>query len=356
MLQTVLTQYGLNPTEFQIIPFGSGLINRTWKVSNEINSFILQQINTHVFLKPHDIAHNLQLIAAYLRQTAPDYLFAAPLAAQDREYLIESEGQFFRLLPFIDNSHTVNYLTQSHQAYEAALQFGKLTSALNKFDVVQLKHPIVDFHKLSSRIAQFKQALVHADKQRLLQAQNEIFKINNYSSIADQYEQLKKNPAVKLRVIHHDTKINNVLFDEAGKGLAVVDLDTMMPGYFISDVGDMMRTYLAQASEEEQDLTKITIRYDFFAAIYAGYIEAMGEHLTPTEKDLFIYAGEFMIYMQAVRFLTDFLNNDVYYPVTYPNHNLMRAQNQLKLLEEYISAKPDFEQITADSRKLYASN
>lgn len=113
-----------------------------------------------------------------------------------------------------------------------------------------------------------------------------------------------------------------------------------MPGYFISDVGDMMRTYLSPANEEEQDLDKIHIRKENFKAIYAGYMEEMGGVLTYTEKQLFFYAGEFMIYMQAVRFLTDYLNGDVYYHTTYPGQNLARARNQLTLLDKYIQARP----------------
>src|SRR5690606_13410418 len=107
---------------------------------------------------------------------------------------------------------------------------------------------------------------------------------------------------IPLRVIHHDTKISNVLFDEYGKGLCVIDLDTVMPGYYISDVGDMMRTYLSPANEEEKDLSKVLIRKDIFRAIYEGYMDKMGKELNKNEKFFFIYSGEFLIYMQALRF------------------------------------------------------
>ena len=121
-----------------------------------------------------------------------------------------------------------------------------------------------------------------------------------------------------------------------------------MPGYYISDLGDMFRTYLCPVDEEEQDLTKIEIRKDIFSAIAKGYLKNMGEMLTPSEKKLFVYAGKFMIYMQAIRFLTDYLANDQYYGEKYPGHNLARAKNQLKLLEEYISSSNLFEKIVAD--------
>jgi hypothetical protein len=124
-----------------------------------------------------------------------------------------------------------------------------------------------------------------------------------------------------------------VLFDKNGKGMCVIDLDTVMPGYFISDVGDMMRTYLCPVSEEEKDLDKIGIRRDFYQAIVEGYRSKMHQHLTSTENKYFFYAGAFMIYMQALRFLTDHLNNDRYYGAAYPGHNFVRAQNQLVLLQ-----------------------
>src|SRR5690606_16193853 len=130
-----------------------------------------------------------------------------------------------------------------------------------------------------------------------------------------------------------------------GKGSCVIDLDTVMPGYLISDVGDMMRTYLSPANEEVQDLNQVSVRLEMFRAIFEGYMSELSDKLTATEKELFIYSGKFIIYMQALRFLTDYLNNDTYYGAVYPEHNLSRAKNQIKLLEEYIGAEKDFEKI-----------
>ncbi|HVW97222.1 MAG TPA: aminoglycoside phosphotransferase family protein [Mucilaginibacter sp.] len=345
MLQNILIAYGLDPQYYQTRPFGSGLINHTWKVTGGDQQFILQRINKKVFKSPLDIAENLHTISVYLSENSPAYVFAAPLPAVDGRLLIESEGEYFRLSPFISNSHTVDFLTQSSQAYEAARQFGKFTFLLRGMDTARLKYPLADFHNLTLRISQFENALVKADKEKIRQGATEIKMAEYDSAIGNVYDDLVNGKRIPLRVIHHDTKINNVLFDEEGKGLAVIDLDTVMPGYFISDVGDMMRTYLSEANEEETDLNKIKVRENFFAAIYAGYMEQMGSVLTNDEKNLFIYAGKFMIYMQAIRFLTDFLNGDVYYPVKYPLHNLERAKNQFRLLESYVAAEPKFANI-----------
>src|SRR4030095_16644665 len=140
-----------------------------------------------------------------------------------------------------------------------------------------------------------------------------IAEIKKHTHILAAFEKIQKNNSVRQRVIHHDTKISNVLFDAQGKGICVIDLDTVMPGYFISDVGDMMRTYLSPVSEEEKDFSKIRIREDFYKAIVNGYYKEMKDSLTEIEKQHFFYSGCFMIYMQALRFLTDFLNNDIYY-------------------------------------------
>ena len=174
---------------------------------------------------------------------------------------------------------------------------------------------------------------------------NESFK---HHEIAETYSNLLDSNEMPLRVIHHDTKISNVLFNDDQEALCVVDLDTVMPGYYLSDVGAMMCTYLSAANEEEKDLSKIGVRHEFFKAIYKEYLSEMDGVLTETEKRHFIFAGKMIIYIQALRFLTDFLNNDVYYGAKYPGHNLIRAKIQFKLLNEYINAGLVFEQIIND--------
>jgi Ser/Thr protein kinase RdoA (MazF antagonist) len=140
-------------------------------------------------------------------------------------------------------------------------------------------------------------------------------------------------------VTHHDTKISNVLFDAGGKGICIIDLDTLMPGYFISDIGDMMRTYLSPVNEEGKNTDDIFIRENFYHAIVEGYHEEMKGELTSSEKDHFYYAALFMTYMQALRFLTDYLNNDRYYVPVYASQNLVRAKNQSVLLERLLEKK-----------------
>ena len=176
-------------------------------------------------------------------------------------------------------------------------------------------------------------------------------KLYKHEHILQTYTHLVTDSGMPLRVIHHDTKISNILFDDQQNGLCVIDLDTVMPGYYLSDVGDMMRTYLSPANEEEADFSKIHIRENFFSAVCKGYLSEMGNVLSETEKKYFIFSGELMIYMQAIRFLTDFLNNDVYYGTKYPGHNLNRARNQFTLLNKYIAAEEKFKQLIIEAER-----
>lgn len=345
-IDTVLKAFGLAPAACRVEKLGSGLINDTFKVDGSVDSFVLQQINTAVFKSPNAIAENLNLVAAYLRKNYPDYLFTAPLPALSGKLLVETaDGGYYRLLPFVTGSHTINAVQNSKQAFEAARQFGKFSRLLQGFDVGLLQYTLPDFHNLPLRFAQFKKACETADNARLNDSDNEINEANGHFEIVVTYQEIVEGGQIPLRVIHHDTKINNVLFDEDDNGLCVIDLDTIMPGYFLSDVGDMMRTYLSSASEEETDMQKISINQEFFASIYKGYMWEMGDVLTTKEKDYFFFAGKMMIYMQALRFLTDHLNNDIYYGIRYPGHNLMRAKNQFTLLNNYIEAEPRLRQV-----------
>jgi Ser/Thr protein kinase RdoA (MazF antagonist) len=343
--ENLLELFGLNPAEYKTIGFGSGLINHTWKVCGPKN-YILQQINTHVFKQPEAIAQNIDLLNDYLKVIAPSYLFVAPVKTQSGQAMVKSPaGEYYRLFPFIEGSVTLTEINDPRQAFEAAWQFGKFTSLLKDFDPQQLNYTLPDFHNLQLRYNQFTGAAANASADRLAIAADTIEQIEQHQDILLTYQQLTKQQLLPLRVIHHDTKISNILFDENDKGLCVIDLDTVMPGYFISDVGDMMRTYLSPANEEEKDFSKIQINDDCFYAIYKGYSGAM--ELTSVEKEYFIYAGKFIIYMQALRFLTDFINGDVYYHTTYPQQNLMRAQNQLTLLDRYMDLETSFSEFIA---------
>ena len=340
MPQSILQSYGLDVGTALLIPFGNGLINSTWKVVSPDGVYILQRINTAVFKHPFHIATNISFIAQHFGQHHPEYKFVAPIASLSGDELVSgNDNTYYRLFSFVEGSHTKDVVKTPAQAYEAAMQFGRFTRLLKGFDVAELKITIPGFHDLELRYSQFQQSLISGNQLRITEAKQLIQTLISNKGIVGEYVAIKKNPDFKLRVTHHDTKISNVLFDGKDKSICVIDLDTIMPGYFISDVGDMMRTYLCPVSEEESDCSKIEIRDDFYKAIVEGYYAEMKDELTETEKGYFFYAGKFMIYMQALRFLTDYFNDDVYYGEKYAGQNFIRAKNQLVLLQKLMEKK-----------------
>jgi Ser/Thr protein kinase RdoA (MazF antagonist) len=349
MLQSIFDAFGLTQNTNTAVPFGSGLINHTWKIGNNGNTYILQRINHTIFKIPEAIAHNIKITGKYLTQHYPDYLFVLPVKSVSGEDIVfEKDIGYFRLMPFVENSHTIDVVQQPELAFEAAKQFGKFTRLLSGFDASQLKITLPDFHNLTLRYNQFEEALENGNATRIKQAKKQIAAVIAHKQLVETFESIKANPQFKIRVTHHDTKISNVLFNESNKGLCVIDLDTLMTGYFISDVGDMMRTYLSPVSEEEQDFSKIEIREDYFLAIVKGYIGELKDELSAEEISHFVYAGKFMIYMQAIRFLTDYINNDVYYGSKYDGHNFVRAGNQLTLLQQLLVKEHELENTVKD--------
>lgn len=337
-LQKILSEYNVG-TESIIEPHGNGLINNTWKVSDGDIHYILQRINDNVFKQPSDIEYNIHQIAEYLKKNHHDYLFVAPVETISGKEMVNHPHGYFRLFPFINNSYTIDVAVTPQQAFEAACQFGSFTKKLSKFAAASLKTTIPDFHNLDFRYQQFEDVFKSGNPSRLKQSAKSIQFIVEHDDIVKEFGIIQADKDFKSRVTHHDTKISNVLFGKDEKGLCVIDLDTVMPGYFISDVGDMMRTYLSPVSEEEKDLDKIAIREDFFKAIVEGYLHEMSSELSDTELKHFVYAGKFMIYMQAVRFLTDYLNNDKYYGVAYEDQNYVRANNQITLLQRLLDSE-----------------
>jgi Ser/Thr protein kinase RdoA (MazF antagonist) len=338
LIEQVLNEYGFQADQVSYKPFGTGHINSTWLISiqNSTEQYILQSINRNVFKEPEIIAANVKKLSDYLKKHNPDYLFVGAIPSRNGSEMAYVGDIYWRLTKFIENSVSFDTLSDPEQAYEAAVQFGRLNRLLADFDASQLKETIPGFHDLGLRYRQFAEAYENTSESLKQKAATEIQKAKHYSFILDYFNSFKNSIDFPNRAMHHDTKISNMLFDkDTMKGICVIDLDTMMSGKFISDLGDMMRTYLCAFSENEPDTDKIFIRIEYFQAIIRGYLHEMGSILTAVEKDLILFSGKYLIYMQAIRFLSDFLNGSIYYPISYPEQNLDRARNQFKLLAEF---------------------
>jgi len=336
--QDLLPFYGISSGTHTVRAFGTGLIHTTLVVEvagGGKPAFILQRVNDAVFRKPLDISANLEQLGRHLSARHPGYLLPLPMPTLEGQPYARPDGAWWRIIPYVPGSHAVDVCDRPEDAYEAALQFGTFTSRFEGMDATALKDTIPSFHDLSFRWRQFMTALQDGDSERIRECNDEVRTLRSLADIVDTYQRICKEPSFRRRVTHHDTKISNVLFDEGRKGLCVIDLDTVMAGYAISDLGDMFRTYLSPLNEESSDFSSIHVRRDFRVAILEGYSERMSDLLTDPERRMLDYAGEFMIYMQAMRFLTDHINRDIYYGASYPGQNLVRARNQIRLLSEY---------------------
>lgn len=318
---------------YRIGRIGSGYIHYTFKIVGE-QSFILQRVNKNVFKQPEVIDSNLSHAADFLKKNFPEFLFLTPVKAVDgRTMVYDAEGFPWRLFPFIEHTFTIDKVSTAEQAFSAAKEFARLSKNLDGIDTNLFKPTIDRFHDLSWRYEQFQSAFTNGSIERKHIAKDITRQAQHFHFLVDEYEGLIRSGKLKLRITHNDTKINNILFDErTSKAVCAIDLDTLMPGYFIYDAGDMIRTFVSPVDEDEKDVSGIVVRREIYNAVREGYLSEMNSVLSEDEKTAFRFSGLMMTYIMGLRFLADYLNGDVYYQIRYPDHNLVRATNQFSLL------------------------
>jgi aminoglycoside phosphotransferase (APT) family kinase protein len=331
-IEEIIHQFFDNQPVISAAPFGTGHINDTWRIAlagaSGPTAFILQRINHEVFRQPEAVMRNIALVAEHLsRQDYPlDILRPLPTLSGDLWY--KNEDGYWRAFPFIENTMTIDRVETEAQAFEAASAFGEFLRALHGINARQLAVTIPGFHDGLRRFHFFQTVLANALPDRLDRVRKEVGEILQNQWLFQKVAALD----LPLRAVHHDTKINNVLFDAyTQKARCVIDLDTVMPGVVLSDFGDMVRTFTSPADEDEADLSKVEMRAPIFKALSEGFLEKMSDVLTPAEKENLAEGGRWLTLMQAVRFLGDYLAGDVYYKTHYPEHNLVRTRNQLHL-------------------------
>jgi thiamine kinase-like enzyme len=335
----------LAPNKITVEPIGHGLINHSYKVScNSVPSFLLQQINKKVFPRPQDVQENYLNIWQYAEFEFTGLKLPVPFYCDKKTTLfIDQKKNYWRVFEFIADSTTLNIAKKPQQAKAAAKAFAKFTAAFGDFNVGQLKTIIPDFHNLSFRYEEMEQAEKGDLYERIAKAQPLIRELKDRERYRHFYEIITNSDEFPLRVMHHDAKISNVLFSQTtGRVICLVDFDTVMPGYFFSDLGDMIRSMAVNHNENYLHFEKIQVRKNYYEAIISGYLSVMGKHLTDSEKKYIHYAGLLMVYMQTLRFLTDFMLGGIYYKAEYKGQNFDRALNQLTLLrrlEEFLKTE-----------------
>lgn len=326
---------------------GSGHIHRTHLLISgepgEQSRYILQSLNTYVFNKPEAVQDNIRRVLDYLKNKSP----ADPknpdleiIETLDGEILhVDRNGNFWRCYRYIENSIIYETVTDPGQAYEGALTFGRFAARLMGYSPRRLHVTIPHFMDAEWRDKQLIYAEFTNPGERLSRVQPELKRVRDLAEIPMQFTRIRT--ALPDRVVHNDTKISNVLFDEkSGKGKSIIDLDTVMTGTLLTDFGDMVRSFTPPGKEDKTGPDSFECREDVFGALSDGFSEAASHFLSDIERSNLLLGAKTVIYMQAVRFLTDYLKGDVYYRTEHPEQNLYRTRNQLGLLESLL-AKED---------------
>ena len=347
--QEALEAFSNSLQGFAVKPLKSGLINQSFKITSKMTgeSFLLQGINQHVFPEPGKVQYNYELLWKYLQSQEIFFFIPEPkYFAGDAILFCDSRKNCWRVFEFVEGAKTFVVAEKTSQAWAVAESFAEFTASFSNFDAEQLAIIIPGFHNLSFRFNQFKDALHTHQYDRLQRAIDLIDELKKRERYANFFDVLTESDEFPKRVMHHDAKISNVLFDEdSDEVICPIDFDTVMPGYFFSDIGDMIRSMACNLDEASTEFDKIKIRKSYYEAILEGYLSVMGKYFTDAEKKYIHVSGIIMIYMQALRFLTDYLNGDIYYRVTYPGQNFDRAMNQLTLLkrlEEFLLKEYNF--------------
>ncbi len=333
---SILKHFFSSNAILQCVPFGAGHINDTYKITlkNEPQPYILQRINTAIFRKPQAIMENINQIATHLR-SKQDYPLEILEAVKglDGTTLFEHEQHYWRVFPWIKNSFGYEVITDPSQAYEAVRGFAFFTNALLDLSPALIQDTLPDFKNNALRVTQFERAILKNREQRVETCLPEIEFIKKQMPWLHELNTLL--PSLPRRIVHLDTKLNNVLMDaDTLRALCVIDLDTVMEGYIFDDFGDMVRTACNPCAEDETDTSKIKFNHPIYTALRKGYLEILEKSLTKPEIDSLFLGTKVVIWVQAMRFLTDYLEGDVYYKTTYSTHNLVRAKGQIALVKQ----------------------
>jgi Ser/Thr protein kinase RdoA (MazF antagonist) len=354
-LLAILNQFQLEESIVSVQPFGNGHINETLKAIDEkgTSKYILQRINHAIFTDVELLQNNINTVTTHIRKKLKaagekdiDRKVLSFLPTKDGKLYYFDGDSYWRVCLYISDSRTIDELN-THSAYEAGKAFGNFQSMLSDIPDDTLGETIPNFHNMEFRLQQFNDALRANTAGRLNEVKDLVAEINKRAEVMCMQEKLYREGTLKKRINHCDTKVNNILFDENGNVLCVIDLDTVMPGFVLSDIGDFIRTGCNTGAEDDANLENIKVNTQIFEAYARGYMETAKYFLTPLEIKLLPYGGRLLTYMQTVRFLTDYLNGDTYYKIHFRKHNLQRTCAQFKLLKELEAKAEEMEAFIA---------
>jgi hypothetical protein len=330
--QEILSAFDLIPVNIE--PVTEGLINAGFKITTDDRIWFLQKINTQIFTSPATVQHNYELIAAELQHKKSFKLPSIKKTIAGEHYL-QFHNESWRCFEFYDHCYSRSLITSEKDAYTIGSCFGKLTADLGGLDEEKIKITIPHFHDLHFRYSNFLKSIHHAKPERLQKTKNIIAGIQENNWPLKLYERMTmETENFGRHIMHHDCKLSNILFSrETGEVVCPVDMDTTMPGYFFSDLGDMIRSLGNNLDEDDADIQKMKLETGLIESVEKGYESAVSSFFTKEEIKFLPYSGHLLAFMQTLRFVTDYLQDDIYYKINYPEHNLHRSRNQWRLFE-----------------------
>ncbi len=328
-------------------PCGFGHINDTYaarfrKPDGIAHRYILQRINHNVFKNPEELMQNVEAVTTHLRRKIivaggdpeRETLNLIP-TVEGKTFYETHDGNYWRAYIFIEGAQTYQVVENLDHVCNAAKAFGKFQRLLSDFPAAQLHETIPNFHHTRKRFETFVEAVERDVRNRAQSVRAEIEFVGQRAEDTSVLVDLLERGELPERVTHNDTKFNNVMIDDkTGEGVCVVDLDTVMPGLSLYDFGDSVRTGAALAAEDERDLSKVGIGLETFESLVHGYLGAAQDFLTSTEVEYLSFSAKLMTFECGIRFLTDYLNGDVYFRIHREDHNLDRCRTQFKMVQD----------------------
>lgn len=354
-LKTITGNFQIEGVVKDITPFGEGFINSTYKVTmiNDSDEYILQKINHQIFKDIDLLQSNIKRITDHIRQkltkageTDIDRKTITLIPSLNGKTYYFDGYNYWRMMFLIKDSKTYEAVTPEY-AFYAGKAFGNFQSMLADIPGEPLGETIPNFHNMENRLESFREAVSSNAVGRLNEVSDLVAEIEKRAEEMCQCERLYREGKLPKRINHCDTKVNNMLFDNDGKVLCVIDLDTAMPGFVMSDFGDFMRTAGNTGKEDDLNLNEVSFNMEIFKSYTKGYLESAGDFLTPIEIELLPFGAKLLTYMQLTRFLADYLNGDTYYKINNPIHNLQRSKAQFRLLESIEQNYPEMQSFIA---------
>lgn len=345
-MKSILEQFALEGTLVQIAAYGSGHINTTFLVDMNNNGtteqYVLQEVNVGVFANIEQLMENVVNVTSYLRERIEERngdanreTLQVILTKDGKNYYRDSNGKCYRVLRFIHGTTSYDTVESPELFYESAVAFGNFQYLLADYPAETLHETIPDFHNTGKRFQDFCKAVEADVCKRASGVKKEIDFVMAHASEMNALTELLDKKELPVRVTHNDTKLNNVMMDVAtGKGVCVIDLDTVMPGSSLYDFGDAIRYGANTAAEDETDLSKVSLDIELYRAYVRGYLEGCKGSLIEKEVELLPLGAKIMTLECGMRFLTDYLQGDTYFRIHRENHNLDRCRTQFALVED----------------------